>query len=320
MQPRYTRDPILPTLEEEPPIATYNSRIVALRTSLGRAAISLEMRTAAVDLIRSSNCDLSTRDRLQAGCARCELAGEGDPFDSAVLDALVVAFDRYTADVLEGTHIERVSLCRKLDDEENLAKRSIGTVDLRSRRLFISIAPFLNREYDAEGAVTTEDIVHHELFHQFEFERMRELFDDDPEWRLLNPLGFEYETAADERPRTGGFINEYAAVAETEDRASMFQYLLARPEELCTIAEQDPGVRAKTRLLWRRIKPLVGDAFLKTRAACVLPWLDQVEQIEPAPARAMMHEPTPSKMHTFPSGEGRTPSRGSSSPSLFPLR
>lgn len=315
MQPRYARDPILPELEEAPPIQTYNSRIVALRTSLGRAAISLEMRTAAVDLVRSSNCDAANDARLQAGCARCELAGEGDPFDSAVLDALVVAFDRYTADVLEGTHIERVSLCKKLDDEENRAKRSVGTVDLRSRRLFISIAPFLNREYDAEGDFTTEDIVHHELFHQFEFERMRELFDDDPEWRALNPVGFVYDDGAEDRARIGGFINQYAAVAEIEDRASMFQYLLARPDELCTIAEEDPGVRAKTRTLWKRIKPLVGDEFLKTRATCVLPWL---EQIETTPARAMMHEPAPSKMHTFPSEEGRTPSRGSSSPSLFP--
>jgi len=317
MQPRYARDPILPELEPEPPIITNNSRIVALRTSLGRAAVSLEMRSPAVETIRSANCDLRSSERVQAGCARCELAGDGDPFDSAMLDALVVAFDRYPASVLEGAYVQRVALCKTLVDEENPTKRSIGTVDLRSRRLFVSIAPFLNRSYDEEGGITTEDIVHHELFHQLEYERLREIFDDDPEWRLLNPLGFEYRAGAEEDARIGGFINEYAASAETEDRASMFQYLLARPHELCEIAAEDPVVRAKTRLLWKRVKPLVGDEFLKRRATCVLAWLDEQET---APVRAMMQEPAPSKMHTFPSDEERSPSRGSSSPSLFPLR
>lgn len=72
----------------------------------------------------------------------------------------------------------------------------------------------------------------------------------------------------------------------------MYQYLLARPEELCAIAATDIGVRVKTRLLWNRIRPLVGDAFLRQRASCVVPWLDQHEV---APARAARREPVPAE-------------------------
>lgn len=274
MQRRPTREPILPELEEVTPIATYNTRVVALRTSLGRAAIGLELRGIATDVVRSRACDELVADRLQLGCARCELVGDGDPFDSAVLDAIVAAFDRYPAGVLEATHIEKVALCRKLDYEDLPDRNTIGTVDLRGRRLFISVAPFFHKEYEPDAEITTDDIVHHELFHLLEFERMRGVYDDDPEWRLHNPLGFEYRAGSEEEPRRAGFINEYAATAEIEDRASMFQYLLGRPDELCAIAADDAGVRAKTRLLWRRVSSLVGPAFLRERATCVVPWLD----------------------------------------------
>jgi hypothetical protein len=278
MQQRPTREPILPELEPATPVMTYNTRVVALRTSLGRSAITLELR-GANDVVRSAACDEPVSQRLQLGCARCELAGDGDPFDSAVLDTIISAFDRYPAQVLDATHIERVTLCRNLSYEDLPDEKAIGTVDLRSRRLFISVAPFLHRQYDATGAVTTDDIVHHELFHLFEYERMREAYSDDPEWRLQNPLGFEYRSDGDKDDRKAGFINEYASTSEVEDRASVYQYLLARPGELCSIAAGDAGVRAKTRLLWRRISSLVGGAFLRENASCVLPWLDDVEPL-----------------------------------------
>jgi len=275
MQQRPRGEPILPELEEPEPVISFNSRVVALRTTLGRSAIGLDVRGIATDVVRSSMCDVPEEERIQKGCVRCELAGEGDPFDDAVLETLLAAFDRYPTDVLEATHIEKVALCRKLDYEDIPSQqgRVAGTVDLRARRLFVSIAPFLDREYDPEGDITTDDIVHHELFHLFEYERMRENFNDDQEWRVYNPLGFEYRTENEDEPRKPGFINSYAATADIEDRASMFQYLLARPNELCSLAVDDPTLQTKTRVLWRRISSLIGPTFLAKRAPCVLEWL-----------------------------------------------
>jgi hypothetical protein len=248
----------------------YNTRVVALRTSLGRAAIKLEMRTGARHSIRSSVCSDSSAP--QRGCSVCELAGETDELDSAVLDALLVAFDRYPADVLEATHIEKVALCKKLGYEDIPDRGTVGTVDLKEKRLLISLAPFLGRQYDAYGEQTTEDIVHHELFHLFEFERMRAFYSDDPEWRLWNPLGFSYTddsgTSSTSSDRKFGFVNSYATTNEIEDKASVYQLMMARPTELCGIQKIDPTVRKKVELLWERIGALTDDTFLKKRARC----------------------------------------------------
>jgi len=246
----------------------YNTRVVALRTSLGRAAIKLEMRTGARDTIRSSVCSDSSAP--QRGCSVCELAGETDELDSAVLDALLVAFDRYPADVLEDTHIEKVALCKKLRYEDIPDRGTVGTVDLKERRLVISLAPYLGRQYDAYGEQTTEDIVHHELFHLFEYERMRDFYNGDPYWRLYNPLGFTYtdDGGSASSERKFGFVNEYAATNEIEDKASVFQLLMARPTELCELQKIDPTVRKKVEILWERIDAVTDDTFLKNRARC----------------------------------------------------
>jgi hypothetical protein len=254
-----------------PAPAAYNSRVVALRTSLGRAAIALEL-AGKTTTIRSTACDEPEESRVQAGCARCELAGESDALDGAVLEALTAAFNAYSADALEATHIERVALCKTLTYDNR--RPPAGTVDLHARRLLLSVAPFIGHRYKTTGPVTTDDIVHHELFHMLEFERMRANYVDDPEWRLHNPQGFAYEDGAEERPRQVGFVDEYAASAEVEDKASVFQYLMARPDELCTVGATDPIVRAKTRLLWERVVPLLGDATLRARASCAAAWLE----------------------------------------------
>jgi hypothetical protein len=268
---RPTREPILPELDAPSP--TWNSRIVALRTTLGRSAIRLEIR-GADEVLHGSVCDEPAGMRVQSGCVRCELAGEAEPLDSAVLDAVKTAFDRYPTAVLDATHIEKVALCRSLSYDDFPDTRAIGTVDLHERRLFVSVAPFLGTEYDATGPVTTEDIVHHELFHLFEFERMGGVYGDDPEWRLQNPLGFVYDAAGEQAPRRPGFINPYASTNEIEDRASIYQYLMARPDELCEVAAGDDIVRAKTRLVWSRIAAVVDTTFLRDRAACAASLLD----------------------------------------------
>ena len=58
--------------------AAYNSRVVALRTSLGRAAISLELAGRRT-VIQTASCDRDPQE-----CVRCELAGESDALDGAV--------------------------------------------------------------------------------------------------------------------------------------------------------------------------------------------------------------------------------------------
>jgi hypothetical protein len=246
----------------------YNSRVIALRTTLGRAAIRLELRGKA-RVLRGSNCDAAEGARLQTGCPRCELAGEHDPLDRAALDAITAAFDRYPAGALEETRVERVALCAKLDYEDLAERRTAGTVDLRDRRLLINVSPFFHRQYESAGSFTVEDIVHHELFHLFEHERMRAQYTDDPEWRLHNPPGFEYADPATADDRPHGFVNPYATTNEIEDRASVFQYLMARPDELCEIAKGDPIVRDKVALLRDRIEKLAGAGWLDARAACV---------------------------------------------------
>ena len=94
-------------------------------------------------------------------------------------------------------------------------------------------------------------------------------------WRGLNPAGFEYkQPAAGERQF--GFVNAYASANDFEDRASTFQWLMARPEQLCEIAKGDEIVRAKVNLLWSRIASVVGDDFLRKRAACVT-WIEPIK-------------------------------------------
>ncbi|HEU4611979.1 MAG TPA: hypothetical protein VFS15_07870 [Kofleriaceae bacterium] len=257
--------PSWPTLE--PTDASYNARVVALRTSLGRAAIALEMRGAR-ETIRSSACTDPEARSNQTGCARCELAGESDHLDEATLDGVRTAFDRYPASFLVASGIERVALCKHIEYEDIQREQlTAGTVDYQQRRLFVSVEPFLGRVYDAAGAFTAEDIVHHELFHLIEWQHMRDEM-DDPEWRLQNPIGFEYRAGGADGERPTGFVDAYAASNEIEDRASTFQYLMARPAELCAIAAQDPAVRAKARLIWERVAAIDGVDWLRTRALC----------------------------------------------------
>jgi hypothetical protein len=200
---------------------------------------------------------------------RCDLAGESDELYDATIEAFTRAFDRYPASFLVASHIENVALCKHIEYEDIVREwGTAGTVDYTTRRLFLSTESFLGRAYDETGAITAEDIVHHELFHLIEFEHMRKDSDDDPEWRLHNPLGFAYSGRQSEETRPTGFVNAYATTNDVEDRASTYQYLMARPAELCDLARTDPAVRAKTKLIWTRVGAIDGTDFLRKRALC----------------------------------------------------
>ncbi|HEY5925596.1 MAG TPA: hypothetical protein VIV11_28115 [Kofleriaceae bacterium] len=259
------REPEWPTLQ--PAGASFNTHVVALRTTLGRAAIRLEMR-GRNEVIRTSTCSDPEARQHQVGCVRCELAGPEEQLDDTTLDAITRAFDRYPASFLVASHIESVALCKSIVYEDIVREHgTAGTVDYMQRRLFVSVESFLGRAHDDTRAVTAEDIVHHELFHLIEFEHMRRDM-SDPEWRLHNPIGFEYRdaTLTDERPAS--FVNAYATTNEIEDRASTFQYLMSRPAELCEITRSDADVRAKVKLIWTRVGNIDGTDFLRKRALC----------------------------------------------------
>jgi hypothetical protein len=262
--PRATRRPApSPSLSR----ATYTSTMVDIRTTLGRALIGIETRGVARE-IRSSTCNATS-------CMRCELAGLSDApgampdevIDPATLRAIKVAFDRYPSDVLEASKIRRVALCRQLVDEAGTPVA--GAADLVGHRMFINLAGFFGRPYDLDDAPTAADIVHHELYHLFEFAVMSDIAIDDVAWRAQNPAGFRYAKAEAGARRPFGFVNAYATTNDYEDRASVFELLMARPETLCEMAKDDSIVREKTRLVWERTAIVTGEAFLRQRAPCV---------------------------------------------------
>jgi hypothetical protein len=244
----------------------YNSRIVALRTTLGRAAIELETR--GVDrTVATPSCG----DGPAGGaCVRCELATDSRAVDGSTLEAITAAFARYPSDALGAAHVASVALCRHIDFD---SPDTAGIADYAASRMLISLEPFIGPSYDSLGPFTVEDIVHHEYFHLLEAATMQDVVAADPEWDLYNPLGFAYGKIARTAHRPDGFVDAYAATSRVEDRASVFQYVMARPDELCELARTDDTVRTKARMIWQRVAAVTGEAFLRARAPCV-DWID----------------------------------------------
>lgn len=257
-----SRPPVVhPKLEPEPAGSTYNTRLVALRTTLGRAGIGLVARGQR-ETYASSTCDLPAAVKDEVGCARCELAGPDEPIDDAVLAAFTTAFDRYPTSFLVATGVKTVALCKHIEYEKKRDHLTAGTADIYGNGMLLSVEAFDNAAYDPAGELTAEDIVHHELFHLLEWNHMRETYIEDREWP---------NARSDARTRDGvavGYVNEYAATNPVEDRASVFQYLMARPDELCALEKTDDVVRAKVDLVWSRVAAIEPDKFLRERAKC----------------------------------------------------
>jgi hypothetical protein len=245
----------------------YIDQIVALRTTLGRAGIALEAR-GVVRAVASPSCGDGPS---HGNCARCELGADISTIDGAKLEAITAAFDRYPTDVLAAAHIDRVALCRRIDYD---ADDPAGLDDSENRRIFISLEPFAGTPYDPFANLTIEDIVHHEYFHQLEFTTMPSFAEADPAWDLLNPADFHYTNGnPTSATRPDGFVDPYATKNAQEDRASVFEYVMARPDELCELAHHDEVVRAKVALIWERVSSVTDAKYLRARAACV-DWID----------------------------------------------
>lgn len=269
--PRQTE---FPTLS---PGDTYNTRMADLRTVLARSGISLRVGGVSDSF---STCDEdedpdNALRRIFGYCVRCELANQATPVDGAVIEAATKVFREYPAAVLAAHHIDHVAMCNEIiyakpDETQHPA----GLADPTNRGLLISVSEFLDRTYSTHSDFNMSNIVHHELFHLLEYERMPADARDDPEWRLFNPLGFEYDAHPAATQRPAGFVNAYATTNASEDRASTYEFLMSHPDALCDIARTDETVRIKTKIIWRRVLRAVGtDTFIRAAAPCV-DWLD----------------------------------------------
>jgi hypothetical protein len=264
--PRQTEFPTLALSD------TYHTRIADLRTTLARGGIALKISGFATTF-ETDACDPSGS---QVGtCVRCDLASEKTRIDGAVIEAATKAFARYPTEVLAASKIAHVAVCTEIVyRKEGELDRPGGLADPVSRGLLLGVKYFAERTYTNHQTFTVEDVAHHEVFHLLEYERMRDEVTSDSEWHLHNPLGFEYSTGYQNEKRREGFVNSYAMTAPQEDKASVFEMVMAHPDELCEMAKTDEIIRIKTRILFRRVFKAVGtDQFMRERAPCI-DWLD----------------------------------------------
>ncbi len=247
-----------PEPEPEPvdliPADDFESRIAGLRATLARSGIAIvtqpviETCKGADTAGRCVRCDVVTRERTSG-------------LDPDELDAVAIAFGRYPPGTLARANIKDVALCRKIRFSDNPDDGPAGLAMTGERRILVSVEHFVgDHHYDS---FTIGEVVHHEVFHMFDAH-----LDDDKEWKALNPPGFAYKDPAggDRRP---GFVNSYATTSDAEDRASTFELVMARPQKLCELARADSVLAKKTRLVWKRMAPTVGEASLKRWAPCV---------------------------------------------------
>lgn len=254
--PRATALPEL-VPEERPP--TWLDRTVSLRTMLGRAGIALDTGGARRTLA-SKECETGPARR----CVRCTLLDERDGLPDTAMEELVAAFARYPITLLDAAKIERVALCRKLDTNDG-EDEPAGLADTESRVLFVNVRSLLVPDRAGHSIDYIAETAHHEVFHLLDFPAGPRRI--DLEWDQINPNGFVYGgRKGDGRPF--GFVNAYATTNGGEDRASTFQFLMARGQELCDLAMVDPTLLAKARVVWRRIASVADLAFLRAGVSC----------------------------------------------------
>jgi len=251
-----SRATALPELvpEERPP--TWLDRTVSLRTMLGRAGIALDTGGTR-RFLESKECETGPARR----CVRCTLLDERDGLPDTAMEELVAAFARYPITLLDAAKIERVALCRQLDTDKEV--EPAGLADTEARILFVNVHSLLRPDVAGHSIDYIAETAHHEVFHLLDFPAGSHRA--DLEWDQLNPNGFVYGRK-DRRPF--GFVNAYAATNAGEDRASTFEFLMARGQELCDLAMVDPTLLAKARVVWRRIASVADLAFLRAGVSC----------------------------------------------------
>ena len=265
----------LPTLEPDPPFDPRPIGLADLRSIAGAASIALEVGPGPV--LTTHGCDTAPADgadTLHGGvrCYRCTLAsldrqpGEALHPLEVPLRTLATTLLAYPHSFLRIAHVEKIALCgklagdRPLDDDQRVA----GLAEGAAHRLMVSLATADTSRPDAT--------LHHEIFHLFDHATVPGGdHDHDPAWERLNPRTFRYDPKAPPGLEAG-FINDYARTALREDKASVFEYLMGYPDELCARAVDDPLLMGKVRILLARIEAAVPQGlgeFARRRAPCV---------------------------------------------------
>jgi len=226
-----------------------------LRATLARDGIVLDTQP----VIRT--CDEPSRSRE---CARCDVVTVLDDIDPELVDDMALAFARYTSSMRKAARLEHVAFCRAITYERGPDHGPAGLADPNTHRVYISVEYFRG---EGRGS-SIEATVHHEVFHLLDFAVLGARDDGDSEWSKLNPIPYRDPTDRTERPP--GFVNAYALTNEVEDRATTFAALMVRPDDLCAIADQDPVVARKVRLVWQRVSRIEGANRLGVTAPCAL--------------------------------------------------
>lgn len=253
--------PSYPTFELDKPADPNPMDLADLKGIAGAAAIALEVGPAPV--LPTTSCGdylLGATAAHATWCYRCTLAvvqhpsGEPHPLEPA-LRTLATTLLAYPHSFLRAARIENIALCRKLLGEgaAETPQHIGGLADSTARRLMVNLEHHQVARPDAT--------LHHEIFHLFdEATAPSGDYRRDPEWEALNPRAFRYGDPASDSIATG-FVNDYARTAPVEDKASVFEYLMARPDELCARGADDPILLAKAQLLLSRIEATVPPGF-----------------------------------------------------------
>ena len=221
----------------------YASRISGLRATLARSGVDIDTQSkietcgANDSRQRCVTCDVATRDQTSG-------------LDPDLLDAVSIAFGRYPPGVLGKIKLQHVALCRKIRFSDDPEDGPAGLAVVGEGRVMISVEHFVG-DHHLDG-FTIEEVVHHEVFHILDGTH------DDKEWKALS------KGAAGK----AGYVDEYAATNDTEDRASTYEYLVGQPAKLCAMMRKDPILTKKVSVVWKRVAPVVGVKQLKRWAPC----------------------------------------------------
>lgn len=280
--------PPRPTLEPDPPFDPRPIGLADLRSIAGAASITLEVGPGAA--LTTRGCEMAPAaagaatatassggadpNALHGGlrCYRCLLAtldpvpGQSLHRLEVPLRSLATTLLAYPHSFLRVAHIEKIALCSKLASDRPLDDdaRIDGLAESAAHRLMVSLT--------SDDARRSDATLHHEIFHLFDHATVPGGdYRHDPEWERLNPRAFRYQPKPSLQIEPG-FINDYAKTDLAEDKASVFEYLMGYPDELCARAVDDPLLMAKVRLILARIDAVVPQGlgeFAHRRASCV---------------------------------------------------
>ncbi|HWO17846.1 MAG TPA: hypothetical protein VNO30_03695 [Kofleriaceae bacterium] len=273
--------PSYPTLESDRRVEPNPMDLADLRSIAGAASISLEVGPGPI--VSTQSC-ADTPGASSRPCYRCTLAvfeplpgpaaGQtAHPLEGA-LRTLATTLLAYPHSFLRAARVERIALCRKLvaDTDESTsasadtAHHIAGLAEGSAWRLMVNLD---HRDLEHPDAT-----LHHEIFHLFDRATAPGGNPQrDAAWERLNPRGFRYGDPASATIYTG-FVNDYAKTDIAEDKASVFEFVMSFPAELCARAVDDPFLLAKARLVLSRIEvavpPGLGE-FARRKASCLAP-------------------------------------------------